>query len=205
MAAPAPRHDEPDLSGEYDITGKLDEQLLAERLRSGDVVAFEAVFRQYYRELHDLARRIAGCQAAAEDVIQDVFLALWLARERLRVTTSLGAYLRRSVRNAALRRAAQRMDRTTPLDPPDDERRPAPLPLVAPDPSPLDHAEHASLVDDMARAAAALPPRARQVFTLSRHEQLTNREIAERLTLSPKTVEMHLTRALTALRAVLRR
>jgi RNA polymerase sigma-70 factor (ECF subfamily) len=49
-----------------------------------------------------------------------------------------------------------------------------------------------------------LPPRAREVFTLSRNEQLTNREIAERLALSPKTVEMHLTRALVSLRSVLR-
>ena len=184
--------------------GKLDEQFFAGRVRLGDAVVFEAVFRQYHRELRARAERVLGSRAMAEDVVQDVFLALWTARGRLRITASLGAYLHRSVRNAALRRSTRRSERAVSLDEMHEADRTFCQPLVAPGPSPLDHAEHSLLAGDLARAAAALPPRAREVFTLSRRDQLTNREIAERLTLSPKTVEMHLTRALAVLRAVLR-
>jgi RNA polymerase sigma-70 factor (ECF subfamily) len=190
---------------DVDLTERRDEQLLAERMRLGDVVAFEAVFRRYHRELRESAQRVGCSPMLAEDVVQDVFLTLWSARERLRVTTSLGAYLRRSVRNATLRRFAHSAERSVSLDEMYEPHRPLRQPLIASDPSPLDHAEHALLVDDLERATAALPPRAREVFTLSRRDQLTNREIAERLTRSPKTVEMHLTRALAVLRSVLRR
>ncbi len=202
MPVPAPRHDEPSGRNDLDLTAKLDDQLLAGRLRLGDTVAFEAIFRRYHRELRDGARRVVGSLSMAEDVVQDVFLTLWTARGRLRIGTSLGAYLHRSVRNAAMRRSSRRVERSVSLDELHDADRPPRQQFVALDPSPLDHAEHSILVDDLARAAAALPPRAREVFTLSRRDQLTTREIAERLTLSPKTVEMHLTRALSALRGV---
>ena len=189
-----------------DLTTRRDDQILVERVRSGDAVAFEAIFRRYHREMRTVAERLVGSRVAAEDVVQDVFLALWTARARWRVTTSLGAYLRRSVRNAALRRAASRGDRVIALAEAGElSGRPAKRgeSFVAPDPSPLDHAEQAAMAADVARAAAGLPPRAREVFTLSRRDQLTNREIAERLALSNKTVEMHLTRALAALRSAL--
>jgi RNA polymerase sigma-70 factor (ECF subfamily) len=189
--------------GEVDLTERRDEQLLAERVRLGDAVAFEAVFRLYHRELRESARRVVGSRVMAEDVVQDVFLALWTARERIRIGTSLGSYLHRSVRNAAIRRSTRRVERAVSLDELHDASRPPRQPFVALDPSPHDHAEHSLLVDDLARAAATLPPRAREVFTLSRRDHLTTREIATRLSLSPKTVEMHLTRALVALRAVL--
>jgi RNA polymerase sigma-70 factor (ECF subfamily) len=205
MPASEPIHAAPADSADLDFIERRDEQLLAECVRLGDSAAFEAVFRQYHRKLRALAERTVGSRAMAEDVVQDVFLALWTSRERLSITTSLGAYLHRAVRNAALRRSNRRIEMALPLDEAHDADGPSLQPLVAMDPSPLDHAEHALLVDDLARAAAALPPRAREVFTLSRRDQLTNREIAERLTLSPKTVEMHLTRALAALRSVLGR
>lgn len=193
-----------------DIVAHRDEQLLVDYVTRGDPVALEAIFRRYHLELRATAERVLGSREAAEDVIQDVFLAIWISRTRWRVTTSVGAYLRRSVRNAALRRATRRSDRmielATPCDASDaasDGPTPASAPLVAPDPSPLDLAERQAMAADVVRATATLPPRVREVFTLSRHAQLTNREIAERLTLSPKTVEMHLTRALAAMRSAL--
>jgi len=190
---------------EIDLTERIDEQILARRVALGDAVAFEALFRRYHIELRKRAQRVLGSRALAEDVVQDVFLAVWTARERLRITTSVGAYLHRSVRNAALRRAASTSAAVLSLDELHEPGRSPARPLVATGPSPLEHAEHALLVDDLEHATAALPPRAREVFTLSRRDQLSNREIAQRLNLSTKTVEMHLTRALVALRSMLRR
>lgn len=205
MPAPVPGRGSSARVTEIDLTERIDEHILARRVALGDAVAFEALFRRYHIELLERAQRMLGSRALAEDVVQDVFLAIWTARERLRVTTSLGAYLHRSVRNAALRRSAPRNAAVLSLDELHEPDRSPGRPLVAPDPSPMEHAEHALLLDDLQRAAAALPPRAREVFTLSRYEQLSNREIAQRLNLSTKTVEMHLTRALAALRSMLRR
>jgi RNA polymerase sigma-70 factor (ECF subfamily) len=205
MPAPVPSRGSSGRVTEIDLTERIDEQILARRVALGDAVAFEALFRRYHIALRKRAQRMLGSRALAEDVVQDVFLALWTARERLGITTSLGAYLHRSVRNAALRRAAPRSAAVLSLEElHEPDQSPAP-PLVATGPSPLEHAEHALLVDDLERATAALPPRAREVFTLSRLDQLSNREIAQRLNLSVKTVEMHLTRALAALRSVLPR
>jgi RNA polymerase sigma-70 factor (family 1) len=205
MSASVPIRTSSTRSTEIDLTERLDEQLLIRSMALGDAVAFEAVFRRYHIELRERAQLVLRSRALAEDAVQDVFLALWTSRERLRITTSLGAYLHRSVRNAALRRGARGAEKALSLDEMRASDQPLHQPLVASDPSPLEHAEHSLLVDDLARATAALPPRAREVFTLSRRDQLTNREIADRLTLSPKTVEMHLTRALAALRSMLGR
>jgi RNA polymerase sigma-70 factor (ECF subfamily) len=205
MPAPVPSRGGSARVTEIDLTERIDEQILARRVALGDAVAFEAVFRRYHIELRKRARHLLGSRALAEDVVQDVFLALWTARERLRITTSLGAYLHRSVRNAALRRAAPRSAAVLSLDELHEPERSPTQSLVATGPSPLEHAEHALLVDELERATAALPPRAREVFTLSRRHQLSNHEIAQRLNLSTKTVEMHLTRALAALRWMLRR
>ena len=205
MSASAPIRASSTRSTEIDLTERLDEQSLARSVALGDTVAFEAVFRRYHVELRDRAQLVLGSRALAEDAVQDLFLALWMSRERLRITTSLGAYLHRSVRNAALRRSARGAEKALSLDEMHAADQPLQQQLVATDPSPLEHAEHSLLVDDLARATASLPPRAREVFTLSRRNQLTTREIADRLTLSPKTVEMHLTRALAALRTVLGR
>ena len=56
-----------------------------ERVRQGDALALEAIFTAFHAELIELARRTAGGrQALADDVVQDVFLAIWSGREQWR-------------------------------------------------------------------------------------------------------------------------
>lgn len=184
------------------------ERLLVARVRAGDPLAFEVIFRRYHRELCTVAERIAGSRAAAEDVVQDVFLRVWSRRAHWCVGVSLRAYLRRATRNAAFRCGSRAVEcrsesladaRTAEYG--HDERRGTTLTDTGP--SPQAEAEAAVLAEEVARATAALPPRAREVYRLSREVGLSTREIARRLELSPKTVEMHLTRALAALRHAL--
>jgi RNA polymerase sigma-70 factor (ECF subfamily) len=197
---------------EVDLGTHRDERLLVERVRLGDPLAFEAIFRAYHLELRQLAARIVGSLATAEDVVQEVFLAVWRGRERWRVASSLSAYLRRSVRNMSIRyaqcalaSAAESIAATGGLNrgSPEGSRLANVLELVDRSPSPQENAEGAALAAEVDRVAATLSPRTSEVFNLSRREQLSNREIAERLEISLKTVEMHLTRALSALRSAL--
>ena len=192
-----------------DLTARLDEQVLVERVRAGDPLAFEAIFRCYHAELCAVAEYVVGSRAGAEDVVQEVFLRIWKLRQRWHVSVSVHAYLRRAVRNVALRhasRASARGHESLHMEegPGRTTIRPVPV-LIDSRASPAAEAEAMILAEDLARVVAELPPRARAVYTLSRHDGLSTKEIAQRLGLSPKTVEIYMTRALTALRARLAR
>jgi len=183
----------------------LDEQLLVVRVQASDPVAFEVIFRTYYDELVAVAERVTHSRTGAEDVAQEVFLSIWAARKRWHVSATLRGYLRRAARNVALRqtaslRAAHVEVRTTA---PGVAALSAESKLVDHRPTPDQDAEAGALAAEIMRVTASLPRRPREVFLLSRAGGLTIRNIADRLRLAPKTVEMHLQRALTALRSAL--
>lgn len=163
------------------------------RLRAGDREAFEAVFREHFGRLADYAYRMVGSRDAAEDVVQEVFVALWTNRDRISTPDNLMAYLFRSVRNRGLNllrherlvtnfrtaRAAEGEQESAPAD---------------------QNTEMAEIDTAFKEAMAALPPRSREVFGLSRNEGLTYPEIAQTLGISVKTVETLMGRALKAVR-----
>ena len=164
---------------------------LLERLRAGDQAAFDDIFRAHYPALVASAEAMLRDRAAAEEVVQDVLLELWRRRETLAIDTSLRAYLFRATRNRALNRI--RHERV--------QRRGEPILAIADAPAPADVALAEHEIDDaVRRAIAALPPRCREVFELSRIRGLRYLEIAETLGISVKTVEAQMGKALRILR-----
>lgn len=140
--------------------------------------------------------RYVRSQAVGEEIVQDLFLKLWIGREGLPSVDSPKAYLYRAARNAALnhmrregleRGWAERSGRDEPA-------------FVAPAP---DVADEEALAAAVRAAIDALPTRCRLIFTMSRDDRLTYAEIAGALGLSVKTVETQMGRALKALRAAL--
>lgn len=151
---------------------------------------FEELFRTYYADLVAFAARMAGSTDAAEDLVQEVFVAIWRRRAELPPATVSRAYLYKAVRHRALN--ALRHDRIVR-----DSAEPPEHSFVASAEDDLIHNETESMV----RAAIArLPERARLMFTLSRDEGLTYAEIASVTGVSVKTVETQMGRALRALR-----
>jgi RNA polymerase sigma-70 factor (ECF subfamily) len=167
------------------------------RIRAGDEVAFEAMFRAHYDGLCRSIAPYLGNRDAAEDVVQGVFVRIWDGRAHW-IVHNLEHYL-----YAAVRRRAMSQFRGAAV-----RRRAAPLLALegaggAFAPPPDAEFEARELRRRVERALGALPPRTRTAFVLSRGEGLSYAEVASRMAISPKTIGVHISRALTVLRKAL--
>ncbi len=171
-----------------------DLQTLCQRLRSSDRAALEEVFRRLREPLLRYVCAIVADATTAHDLVQDVFLDLWLRRTTLNPKQPLRPYLYRMARNRALRylrderRRARKRAEYLP-------KAPAVEPL-APDV----RLESRQLEELLARWLDELPERQREVLVLSRWHGLSHREIAHVMGISPRTVNNHMLRALETLR-----
>jgi RNA polymerase sigma-70 factor, ECF subfamily len=165
----------------------------AERIRSGDEAAFEALFRTFAPSLCAFLTRYVRSRVVAEDLVQDLFLTLWKSRSELRIERAVMPYLFSAAKKRALNylrhEQVRERFRTALLDRPEIS-------------STAGEGEKLELLD-VQKAIEELPPRCHLIFTLNRRQGLTYSEIAESLGLSIKTVETQMGRALKALRAKL--
>ena len=162
------------------------------KVRDDDHRAFQSIFDQWYTPLCRHAVLFVGDRQAAEDIVQDLFVTLWIKRKQLAITASTRSYLYRAVRNRCLNYLRD----AGPVQ--DDEYDFEQHPLEA-----IDEDRDVSMKHLHALALEAineLPGRCREIFSLSRNTQLTNREIANKLGLSEKTIENQITIALRKLR-----
>ncbi len=172
---------------------ELSPEECAARLRAGDEAVFEAVFRAHYARLCDVARGYLRSQELAEDVVQELFLRLWRQHDRLDIVGSVEAYLFRAVRNASLSRLRRhRVEHRWK-----EQEAGQPFRTAA---TVEEQASENDLARTIARAIDDLPERCRLIFTLNRFHGFTYDQIATSLTLSRKTVETQMGRAIRALR-----
>jgi RNA polymerase sigma-70 factor, ECF subfamily len=175
------------------LSKTISETEALEGLRQGREKALEWLFREYYAYLCQSVYRLIPDGSLAEDIAQEVYFELWRKRKVLVITTSARAYLRRSAVNKALNYLR---DQRLPLD---DE----PLLLDQVESHQVNagqRMEAEELQQQIDRAVEALPDRCRLVFVLSRFEEMANKEIADELGISVKTVENQMTKALRLLR-----
>lgn len=158
---------------------------------------FERVFRDHFKELCRIIYPILHDRQTCEDVVHDVFIKLWEKRESINVEKTLKGYLYKSVVYAALDQV-KKQKRQKVVDKEDLEGT-------------LGGEEESSATDvkEMRRIIReginTLPEKCRAVFTLSRFNKMKNREIAEYLDISIKTVENQMTKALKVMREHLRK
>ena len=173
-----------------------EEPNIFESIRLDDRAAFEQVFRESYRPLTAYAFRFVSDLPTAENIVQDVFLKLWLNRHNLVITTSLVHYLFRSVKNHSLNHLDKAKVRYGYLrmkleQEHNEEDYSAFYPEIG-------------LLEKIEAAINALPVKRQEIFRLAREEGLKYREIANQLNLSVKTVETQMTLALKQLREALK-
>ncbi len=163
--------------------------ILFEDIKSGSEKAFNKAFELYYTSLCYFTDTILHDFDLSRSVVQQVFVDMWIKRERLQVV-SLKAYLFQSARNACLDILKHRKAESKYLSMLDkSENEPM-----------TDWIENAELADRINNAINNLPEKCRQIFILCRFEELKYAEIAEKLGISVKTVEMQISIALKKLR-----
>lgn len=151
----------------------------------------EVLFRNYYPALCKSLYRILKDVSLAEDIVQEVFLKVWDKRHSIELNEASQAYLYHSCYNTALNFLKQQK--------PSDElgRLEETLSNGEDAEKALSFLETESMI---LQAIEALPPQTRRVFSLSRFEELSYKEIALRLEISIKSVEKHMGIALQRLR-----
>ena len=175
------------------LSPKSDDTALFHALRQGEPAALDGLFRRHYVGLCRAAAGLVTDPTAAEDIVQETFAGLWTRRAALPDRLdSVGAYLRRSVRNRSLNylRDRKRLPLTDQVPP--DTPSAADLPGSA-----MEEAEQRQRIT---AAIDRLPERCRLVFVMCKVEELPQRQVAEELGISVKTVENQMTRAYAYLR-----
>jgi RNA polymerase sigma-70 factor (ECF subfamily) len=154
----------------------------------GDCAAFEQLFKTYQPSLLFLVHKITRNISAAEEIVQDVFLKIWLTRETLSEIENFKNYLFIVSRNQALNLLDKELRTRRRHNEYENE-----IKVVTE--TPQEDAYH--LIDE---AISQLPQQQRAAWLLSRHEGLSYEKIAMRMNLSEKTVKRHIRLATDSLK-----
>jgi RNA polymerase sigma-70 factor (ECF subfamily) len=166
------------------------------QLRTGDEGAYERLFRAYAAPLCDFAHSYVRVRETAEEIVQDLFCWIWEQRFTIEMPHGVRPWLFSAVRNRSLNALRNRRMELSIHEHISRDTRSNPR-VELPDA----HLAARDLTEAAAHLVAAMPARCREVYTLIRQEHLSHAEAARVLGISPNTVEIHMTRALTILRA----
>ena len=163
----------------------------------GELMLFQELFERYFRSLVTYAYRYVNDWNVSEDIVQDVFMALWVNRNEIDFEEPVKPSLYRATYNRSINHlnsvlVQRRVDHTDNLDE-----------LI--DYEILSYNQHDNLLlkeieEEISSFVKTLPEQRKKVFLLSREENMKNKEIAFLLNISEKTVEKHITKALSDIR-----
>ena len=162
-------------------------------LKNGDLHAFDRLYRKYSKKLLHFALGYINTKEDAEGIVQEVFLTIWRNHKQLDESQSFSSYLFTITYNSIKKHYRKKGREKKHLD------------LFLNDFDDIDlktisQVEYSDLTERLEKIINTFPDRRKQVFKLSREEQLSNTEIAEKLDISKKTVENHITDSLKILR-----
>ena len=172
-------------------SAKINELILG--IQKDDSVSFESLYHLYHKRVYAFALSLLNSAPDAEEILQNVFLAIWMQRKSLNISSSFTSYLFSIVRYKVYDFIHQKINHEAYVK------------------FTLEHNDEYSFVTDDAisfseleksfhKAIEQLPERRREIFVLSRIEKLSYKEISERLGITENTVDTQIRHALNFLR-----
>ena len=172
----------------------LTDDLLLQSLKASDGKAFRTLYERYWKRLFAMACYKLKSREAAEEIVQNIFVSLWEKRETLQIE-KLEQYLFTAVKYKVINYIDALMVRQV------NQKN-------LPDTTVDESTESTILINDLhhaiQEALSKLPPKTREVFTLSRFEKYSVKEIAHHMNLTEKAVEYHITQSLKSMRISLK-
>lgn len=176
-------------------TYQSDNDFLLSAVQRGDQKAFDTLFRRYYPMLCAYGHRFVELEDA-EEIVEDSLLWIWENRETLVIESYLNSYLFKMVYRRALNKLAH-IDATQRADTRFYEEMQEML-------QDTDYYQIEELAKRIEDAVAALPESYREAFVMHRFRDMSYKEIAETLGVSPKTIDYRIQQALKQLRVDLK-
>jgi RNA polymerase sigma-70 factor (ECF subfamily) len=177
------------------------QQQLINGIKNGDLVAFEELYQQYYIFLCLIAEHIVRNPSDAEEIVSDVFVKLWNIREKIEIITSIKAYLVKAVHNTSI----NFLEQSKIINKLTDYLNNSDYKLLAWDSDyPLGRLYEKEIMNILDHGINTLPDACRQIFILSRNENMKYGDIANKLGISVNTVKTQMKIALARLREILK-
>ena len=174
----------------------LSENVLLEQVALGNENAFRQLFDRYWKRIHGIARALTKSPVVAEEMVQDIFLKIWLNRENLTNIHSFEAYFVTVARNHILNELRKKVK-----EEPFTQHLLDYLQDFSNNPEQLIIKEEKEKLVNA--AVDTLPTQQKAVFQLSREELLSQEEISHKLHISTNTVKVHMNKALKGIRLYL--
>ena len=183
---------------------KLEEINIVAGLQNGNEETYLLLFRKYYVSLCAYSRKYVGRKDVAEEIVSAVFFKIWENRKSLKIKESVKAYLFQAVCNNSLNHL-RNLKKEESLEDYFNETTSDNIGFI----SSLDEEKESTLLmEDISlkieEVVQQLPQQQQKAFRLKRFEGKKNKEVAEIMGISVKTVEMHLSKAMFTLREKLK-
>ena len=173
-----------------------DDNDLLKAVKYGQKKAFNILFDRYASQLYHVALKYVGRSDEAEEIVQEVFVKVWINRAKLKPDLPFVSYIIRISKNLVINKSRKRLHEEAYV-------RYKALAHTNPGSVTENHVFLKELEDLLEIKVAQLPERRKQIYRLSREKGLSNKEIAEKLVVSESTVENHINKALKDLKSYL--
>ena len=170
-----------------------DTEDIIHRLKKNEEPAIDELYAYFYPRLYRFSKSILKIEHEIDDVIQEVFVKIWLNRHKIGKAETFNSFIFTITKNEVLNLIRSKVKDRTFRD--ELFKR-----SVAKEYHDQDNIEFNEIKACIDKSIAGLPERRSLVFNLSRNEGLSNKEIAKQLNISEKTVEDHITHALKSVR-----
>jgi RNA polymerase sigma-70 factor (ECF subfamily) len=159
------------------------------RMKDDDKSSVDELFTYYYPRLYHFSQSLLKIETYIDDILQEVFVKLWLNRNKIKNVETFNAYIFTITKNEILNLIRSNLRDQTFKDK-------LFVRSVAEEYQTTTKFEFDEIKSSIERIVAGLPEKRQQIFVLSRRDGLSNKEIAQQLNISSKTVEDHITHAI---------